>query len=161
MSNELIIRKATENDVPTILACIRGIAIYEKLEHEVVATEEKLRDTLFGERPYAEVLLAFEGQKSVGFCLFFHNYSTFLTQPGIYLEDLFVYEAFRGKGYGKRLLLELVKIANQRGCGRLDWVALDWNTPAHDFYENMGAKKLSEWLPFRLTETQIQRLADS
>lgn len=137
------------------------MAEYEKLAHEVVATEANLNETLFGDKAYAEVLLGFEGQKPVGFCLFFHNYSTFLAKPGIYLEDLFVFEKFRGKGYGKQLLMELVKIAAKRGCGRVEWQALDWNTPAHEFYEKLGAFKQSEWLPFRLTEDQIKRLANS
>ena len=161
MSKPLKIRRATEIDIPTILSCIRGLAVYEKLEHEVVATEANLKETLFGDRKYAEVLLGFEGQKPVGFCLFFHNYSTFLGKPGIYLEDLFVFEEFRGKGYGKKLLMELVKIADRRNCGRVEWQALDWNTPAHEFYENLGAAKMSEWLPFRITEEQIKRLAES
>ena len=160
MSKTLKIRRASENDIPTILACIRGLAEYEKLAHEVVATEADLKKTLFGDRAYAEVLLGFEGQKPVGFCLFFHNYSTFLAKPGIYLEDLFVFEEFRGSGYGKQLLLELVKIAERRGCGRVEWQALDWNTPAHDFYENLGAFKQAEWLPFRQTEDKIHGLAN-
>ena len=115
-------------------------AKYEKLEHEVVATENLLRETLFGDRPQAETLLAFEEETPVGFALFFANYSTFLGRAGIHLEDLFVLEAFRGRGYGKTLLDKMQSIAKERGAGRLEWNVLDWNTPAIEFYEAMGAK---------------------
>ena len=145
------IRFAKEDDVPTILQFITSLAKYEKLEHEVVATEDLLRETLFGDRPQAETLLAFEDETPVGFALFFSNYSTFLGRAGIHLEDLFVLEAFRGRGYGKALLDQMQTIAKKRGAGRLEWNVLDWNTPAIQFYESMGAKPVSGWTTYRMT----------
>lgn len=153
------IRTATEDDVPTILGFIRALAEYEKLAHEVVADEESLRRTLFGPRPYAEVVLGCEGAAPVGFALFFHNYSTFLGRPGIYLEDLFVDPAHRGKGYGKALLAHLAQTAVERDCGRLDWAVLDWNTPSIRFYESLGAQLMEEWQTFRLTGEPLTALA--
>lgn len=144
------IRPATEADVPHILAFIRGLADYEKLAHQVKADEDGLRRSLFGERAYAEVVFACEGDEPAGFALFFHNYSTFLGQPGIYLEDLFVLPEHRGKGYGKALLAHLARLAVERDCGRLDWVVLDWNEPAIRFYESLGARCLEDWQTFRL-----------
>ena len=144
------IRFASEDDVPTILQFIISLAKYEKLEHEVVATENLLRETLFGDRPQAETLLAFEEETPVGFALFFANYSTFLGRAGIHLEDLFVLEAFRGRGYGKALLDKMQTIAKERGAGRLEWNVLDWNTPAIEFYESMGAKPISGWTTYRM-----------
>ena len=152
------IRLAQAGDTPLILKFIRGLAEYEKLEDQVVATEEALMATLFGETKYAEVLLAFEAQEPAGFALFFHNYSTFLAQPGIYLEDLFVDPKFRGKGIGKALIVEIVRITKERNCGRIDWAALDWNTPAHDFYLALEATKQFEWIPFRLTADKFDKL---
>lgn len=149
---------ATPDDVPAILECIRGLARYEKLEHAVVADAAKLTETLFGEVRYAEVFLAEVEEAVVGFALFFHNYSTFLAKPGIYLEDLYVTPEHRGQGIGKALFLAVVKLAHQRKCGRVDWAALDWNTPAHDFYKSLGASMNQEWVPFRLTEDHIDRL---
>ena len=143
------IRKATTTDCHTILQFIIALAKYEKLENEVVATEEKLRQTLFSDTSYAEVILGFEGDIPVGFALFFHNYSTFLAKPGIYLEDLFVDPRYRGKGYGKALLQTLAQYAVERDCGRLEWSVLDWNKPAIDFYLALGAKPMSEWTTFR------------
>ncbi|MFN4972202.1 MAG: GNAT family N-acetyltransferase [Bacteroidota bacterium] len=142
---------ATEQDVHIIQAFIEGIAEYEKLSHEVETTPDKLRKTLFGERPYAEVLIARELDVPVGFALFFHNYSTFRAKPGIYLEDLFVLPEHRGKGHGKALFTHVLHIARERGCGRMEWCVLDWNKPAIDFYLNMGAKPMDEWTTFRIT----------
>lgn len=152
------IRKATENDIPTILHLITQLAIYEKLEHEVVATEETLKQTIFVQN-YAEVIIGEEGGQPVGFALFFHNYSTFLSKPGIYLEDLFVEVAHRGKGYGKKLLAELARIAKERNCGRLEWSVLNWNTPSIEFYKSLGAKPMDEWTVYRMTEQEINDLA--
>ncbi len=145
------IRLATEDDVSTILLFIIALAKYEQLEHEVVATEDLLKETLFGSEPQAETLLAFENDTAVGFALFFSNYSTFLGRGGIHLEDLFVLEAFRGRGYGKALLDKMQDIAKERQAGRLEWNVLDWNTPAIEFYESMGAKPVSGWTTYRMT----------
>lgn len=152
------IRKATENDIPTILHLITQLAIYEKLEREVVATEETLKQTIFVQN-YAEVIIGEENGQPVGFALFFHNYSTFLSKPGIYLEDLFVEVAHRGKGYGKKLLAELARIAKERNCGRLEWSVLNWNTPSIEFYKSLGAKPMDEWTVYRMTEQEINDLA--
>ena len=145
------IRLATEDDVSTILQFIIALAKYEQLEHEVVATEDLLKETLFGSEPQAETLLAFENDTAVGFALFFSNYSTFLGRGGIHLEDLFVLEEFRGRGYGKALLDKMQDIAKERHAGRLEWNVLDWNTPAIEFYEAMGAKPVLEWTTYRMT----------
>ena len=150
---------ATERDIPVILGFIRKLAEYEKLVHQMVATEEMLRETLFGTHPYAEVLLAYLSGHPVGFALFFHNYSTFLARPGIYLEDLFVDPPHRGKGVGKALLVRLAKIAVERGCGRFEWSVLDWNTPAIDFYKKLGAVPMDEWTGFRVTGEALTRMA--
>lgn len=155
----LTIRSAVERDVPTIMRFIRGLADYEKLSHEVVADEELLRRNLFGPVPYAEVALACEGETEVGFALFFHNFSTFLGRPGIYLEDLFIDPAYRGKGYGKALLAHLAELAVERDCGRLDWAVLDWNAPAIDFYKSLGAVQMEDWLTFRLTGDALKQMA--
>ena len=154
-----MIRPAVPADVPTIAHLIRALAEYEKLSHEVVLDEQSLHEHLFGERPYAEVLLAQEAAEVVGFALFFHNYSTFVGKPGIYLEDLFIQPAHRDQGYGKALLIELAKIAVDRGCGRLEWSALDWNEPAIGFYRRLGARAMDEWTTFRLTGTALESLA--
>lgn len=151
------IRAATSNDVPVILSFIRGLAKYEKLE--CVATENSLQETLFGERRYAEVLIGSLDEAPAGFALFFHNYSTFLAKPGIYLEDLFVEPAYRCKGVGRGLLNQLIKIARDRNCGRLEWSVLDWNTPAINFYKRIGASILPQWHICRMTREQIDRLA--
>lgn len=152
------IRFATGADAPVILRFIRALAEYEKLAHECIATEEALRATLFGDRPYAEVLLIEEGGAAHGFALFFHNYSTFLARPGIYLEDLFVDPAQRGKGYGKALLAKLAEIALARGCGRLEWSVLDWNKPSIDFYLSLGARPMEEWTVYRLDGDALEAL---
>jgi GNAT superfamily N-acetyltransferase len=156
------IRPATPADTSLILEFIRGLADYEKLSHEVEATEEKLRATLFAEKPAAECLLAFVDdppRTAAGFAIYFTNYSTFLAQPGLYLEDLFVKPEFRGRGIGKALLLHLAKLANQRGCGRMEWTVLDWNKPAIAFYESIGAQRKLEWQICRLTGEALRRYA--
>ena len=159
-SNSLRIRSATENDVPLILDFIQQLAVYEKLRHVCVATEDSLKDTLFGPRPYAEVILAYWEDKPAGFALFFHNFSTFLSQPGLYLEDLFVYPEYRGHGIGKALLVELARIAVSRKCGRFEWSVLKWNTPAIEFYERLGAQPMDEWTVYRLDVDAIRGLAE-
>lgn len=145
------IREATEADVPLILRFIRELADYEKLPHECVATEAQVRATLFGERRYAEVVIAEEDGEPAGFALFFHNYSTFLARPGIYLEDLYVRPEFRGRGTGRALLAHLQELARQRNCGRVEWAVLNWNEPAIRFYKSLGARPMDEWTVFRLT----------
>ncbi len=156
-----MIRFATEADVDVIGELIRGLAEYERLAHEVTWTRDELRRNLFGPRRYAEVLLAEDDatRRVVGFALFFHNFSTFLGKPGIYLEDLFVRTAHRGKGHGKRLLRELARLALERGCGRLEWWVLDWNTPAIEFYKSIGAVPMDEWTVFRVTGEKLRQLA--
>jgi GNAT superfamily N-acetyltransferase len=151
------IRKAVRQDVPLILEFIKGIARYEKMENEVVATTELLEEQLF-DKGRAEVIFAMEEGVEVGFALFFHNFSTFLGRGGLYLEDLFVYPEHRGKGYGKALFLELVRIANERGCGRMEWVCLNWNKPSIEFYRSMGAMSLDEWTTYRLTSDVMKKL---
>ena len=155
----LKIRSGERRDVPVIGRLIRGLARYEKLEHEVTMTEERLSHTLFGERPYAETLIAEDGGEPVGFALFFHNYSTFLAQPGIYLEDLFVVPEKRGRGVGRALLERLAQIAVERKCGRLEWAVLDWNQDAIGFYERLGAKANADWTVYRLTGEPLRALA--
>jgi GNAT superfamily N-acetyltransferase len=155
----LTIRPALESEVPEVLAFIRELAVYERLEHQVVATAEQLRAALFGARPYAEVVFACLDGVPVGFALFFHNFSTFLGKPGIYLEDLFVRPAARGQGIGKRLLARLAGIALERGCARLDWSVLDWNAPSIAFYRGLGAEALNEWTTMRLSGAALERLA--
>ena len=155
------IRPAGVDDVPVILELIRDLATYERAPNDVTATEEQLVEVLFGERPAAEVLLAFEGQSPVGFAVFFYNFSTWLGRPGLYLEDLFVKPEERGKGYGRALLVELAKIARGRDCGRMEWAVLNWNEPAIKFYRTLGAKPMDEWTVFRLTGGEIAKLADS
>jgi GNAT superfamily N-acetyltransferase len=153
------IRSATIEDVPEILRLILGLAEYEKLEHEVVATEDKLRRSLFGERPAAEAVLGFLEGRPVGFAVFFHNYSTFRACPGLYLEDLFVEPAHRGSGYGKALLLHLARLAVERGCQRMEWSVLDWNQPAIGFYRSLGADVMDEWRICRLTGDALKDAA--
>jgi GNAT superfamily N-acetyltransferase len=158
-SKSFQIRPATLDDVPTILSLIRDLAEYERAPNEVVATEEGLREVLFGARPAAEVVLALEGKMPVGFAVFFHNFSTWLGRPGLYLEDLFVRLDARGKGYGRALLVYLARIARERGCGRMEWAVLDWNEPAVQFYRKLGAAPNEEWTVFRLTSEGIAKLA--
>jgi len=153
------IREATEADVPLIFWFVRELARYEKLSDEVSATEELLRRNLFSERKGAEVLLAFEGKEPVGFALFFHNFSTFVGKPGLYLEDLYVRPEFRGRGYGKALMARLARIALERDCGRFEWWVLNWNTPSLKFYESLGAVPMSEWTVQRMTGEALRALA--
>jgi GNAT superfamily N-acetyltransferase len=161
MRAEFQIRPASVEDVPIILELIRDLATYERAPHDVTATEGQLVDVLFGERPAAEVLLAFEGESPIGFAVYFYNFSTWLGQPGLYLEDLFVKPEKRGKGYGRALLVELAKIARDRNCGRMEWAVLDWNEPAIKFYRSLGAKPMDEWTVFRLTCDGIAKLANA
>lgn len=154
------IEPATEKDVPLILSFIKGLAEYERLSHEVLATEEVLRDTLFGEHPAAEVIIAYDADGAVGFALFFHNFSTFLGQRGLYLEDLYVKPEARGRGTGRALLAHLARLARERNCGRLEWAVLDWNEPAIKFYRSLGAVSMDEWMIFRMKGEALGRLAD-
>ncbi|MFZ0552282.1 MAG: GNAT family N-acetyltransferase [Steroidobacteraceae bacterium] len=161
MSNTITIRPATRDDVPLVLQFIRDLARYERLEHEVSASAAQLREALFGERRYAEVVFACSGGEPVGFALFFHNFSTFKGRPGIYLEDLFVRPEARGQGIGKQLLAHLARTAVERQCARLEWAVLDWNEPSVGFYRSLGAVPLDEWTVFRLTGDALALLAGS
>lgn len=156
---DLTLRLATESDVPLILDFIHGLAEYEKLAHEVVADADTLRASLFGDRRVAEVIIAEYKNEPAGFALFFHNFSTFLGRPGVYLEDLFVLPELRGKGIGQELLSCLARIAVDRGCGRLEWSVLDWNEPAIRFYRRLGAESMDEWTVFRVTGEALDKLA--
>ena len=150
---------AQASDVPVILGMIKALAEYEQLTHEVVATEDGLRQSLFGPRPAGEVVLAYAGETAVGFALFFHNFSTFLGQHGLYLEDLFVVPEWRGKGVGKQLLMHVAAIAESRNCGRMEWAVLDWNESAIGFYKRLGAQMLDDWRICRLTGDALGRAA--
>ncbi len=156
--DDLRIRFAEPQDTGLILQFIRRLAEYEKLAHEVKASEDGLHDALFGARPSAEAVLAYHGSDAVGFAIFYHNFSTFLGKPGLYLEDLFVEPATRGLGVGKALLLFLVRLARQRGCGRMEWSVLDWNTTAINFYRALGAVPMDDWTVFRLGEPAMAKL---
>lgn len=153
------IQKATREDVPVILDFIRKLAEYEKLSHEVVATAESLDRHLFGEDVAAEVVIGYDHGQPVGFALYFHSFSTFLGKPGIYLEDLFVLEEHRGKGFGKALLTYLAKITVDQGYGRLEWAVLDWNEPAIEFYKSLGSRMMDEWIVNRVTGDALTELA--
>lgn len=161
MMSEIIIKVADENDVPLILSLIKELADYEKLTHEVVATEEMLRETLFSHKSNIEALVGYLNDKPVAFALYFHNFSTFLGRKGIYLEDLYVKLEARGKGVGQKILVYLARLAKERGCGRLEWSVLDWNTPAIEFYKKIGAKPMDEWTVYRLTGDALDELASS
>ena len=156
----LRIEPATEGDAALILRFIRGLAAYENLLDACVATEEALHRTLFGERPAAEVLLAFWNNEPAGFALYFSSYSTFLAKPGIYLEDLFVEPEVRGHGIGTALLARLARVAVEHNCGRLEWSVLDWNEPSIGFYRSLGAVAMDEWTGYRLTDAALERLAE-
>ena len=154
---ELDIRPVTEQDIPTLLSLIKELAVYEKLADQVVNNEAALREVLFGEKVYAEAEIAYWKDDPVGMVIFFHNYSTFLGQQGLYIEDLFVQEEYRGKGIGKALFLECVRLAKERDCGRVEWVTLNWN-PARKFYEKMGAYPMSDWVNYRLDRKAMNKL---
>ncbi len=160
MKNELEIRPAKETDVPILLGFIRKIAAYEKLSHQVKTDEALLHRALFGPKPAAEAVLGYCAGEPVAFAVFFHNFSTFTGKPGLYLEDLYVDEEHRGKGFGKAMLLFLARLAKKRGCGRFEWSVLDWNTPAIEFYKNLGAVPMSEWTVFRLAGKTLDALAE-
>ncbi|MBA3390876.1 MAG: GNAT family N-acetyltransferase [Actinomycetota bacterium] len=156
---EFSIRNATGEDVPLILSFIHELAEYEKLSHKVSATEEILRNSLFGERPVAEVLIGESDGRPAAFALFFHNFSTFLGRPGIYLEDLYVRPEFRGQGIGKAMFSRLARLAKERGCGRLEWSVLDWNEDAIRFYKKLGAVPMDEWTTLQVTGAELDGLA--
>lgn len=157
-ATDITIRPAGEADIPRVLGFIRELARYERMEKDVIATEEDLRETLFGAHRYAEVVFACLGAEPVGFALFFHNYSTFKGRPGIYLEDLYVAPQMRGQGIGRALLGWLARTALERRCARLEWAVLDWNAPSIAFYESLGALPLDEWRTFRLTGAALEQL---
>jgi len=159
--DNLRIEKASEGDVALILSFIKELADYERMSDDVVATEELLHKALFGARAMAEVVIAYRDEGAVGFALFFHNFSTFLGRPGIYLEDLYVQPHARGKGVGRALLAHLARLAKERDCGRLEWAVLDWNEPAIRFYQNLGAVPMNEWTVFRATGDALDRLAQT
>jgi len=156
----LRIERATERDVPLILRLIKELAEYERMADEVIATEDSVRATLFGPRPAAEVVVGYAGDEPAGFALFFHNYSTFLAKPGLYLEDLFVVPEWRGHGLGLALMKRLAAIAVERGCGRFEWSVLDWNEPAIGFYKGLGARLMDGWSIVRVTGDALTKLAD-
>jgi GNAT superfamily N-acetyltransferase len=156
-----MIRPATSPDTPAIARLIRALAEYERLSHAVTLDTAQLREHLFGPRPFAEVLLAEEAGEVIGFALFFHNYSTFVGRPGIYLEDLFVDPEHRGQGHGKALLRAVARLAVERGCGRLEWSVLNWNEPAIRFYRSLGAVPMDEWTVYRLTGDALAAAAVS
>ena len=153
------IRPAAIADVPLILSFIKKLAEYERLAHEVVATEESLRETLFNARKTAEIAIGYYQNKPIGLVLFFHNYSTFLGRPGLYIEDLFIDESYRRRGFGAALLRYVARLAIERNCGRLEWSVLDWNKPAVDFYTKIGAVPMSGWTVFRVTGESLANLA--
>ena len=154
------IRPAREEDAPVILFLIKELAEYERLSHEVVATENDLRNTLFGERPFAETLIGEYEGTPISFALFFHNFSTFIGKPGIYLEDLYVRPAYRGKGFGSKMLAYIAALAKERNCGRFEWSVLNWNTPAIRTYEKLDAVPMQDWILYRLNGAALDRLAD-
>jgi GNAT superfamily N-acetyltransferase len=161
VTESFVIRVAVEEDAPLILQFIRKLAKYERLSHEMVATEEMLQETLFGERKTAEVIIGEYRQSPVGFAIYFHNYSTFLGKPGIYIEDLYVDEEHRGYGFGFALLQYIARLAKERRCGRLEWAVLDWNEPAIQFYKKLGAVAMSDWTVYRLTGDALDRLKET
>jgi GNAT superfamily N-acetyltransferase len=159
MPHRITVLSATPDDVPMILSFIRELAEYENLLHRVTATEQLLHDGLFGARPYAEVLMGRLDGRAVGYALFFHSFSTFLARPGIYLEDVYVQQAHRGRGVGKALLRGVARVARELRCGRIEWSVLDWNKPSIDFYLSLGATPLDEWTTFRMDDAAIENLA--
>lgn len=159
MASPITVSPATPDDVPAILSFIRELAEYEKLLHRVSATDDALRRDLFGPRPFAEVVMGRLEGRAVGYAMFFHSYSTFLSRPGIYLEDIYVQPSFRGRGVGKALLREVARVARDRRCGRIEWSVLDWNKPSIDFYLSLGAVPMDEWTMYRMDEAAIAALA--
>ena len=159
MPDEVRIEPADDRDVPVILSLIKALAEYERLAHEVVATEAQLRESLFGTTPHAEAVIARVGSEAVGLAVWFHSYSTFLGRRGLYLEDLFVLPAWRGRGIGRALLRHLARLAIERDCGRMEWAVLDWNDPAIGFYRSIGARAMDEWTVYRLTGDALRRVA--
>jgi GNAT superfamily N-acetyltransferase len=155
----LTLRFASEEDIPVILDFIKELADYEKLSHEVIATEEKLKRSLFGDNPIAEVIIAEYLTKPVGFCLFFHNFSTFLGRPGIYIEDIYIRLEYRGQGFGKSILAFIAKLAVERDCGRIEWSVLDWNINALNFYNDLGASAMDGWTVYRIAENSLINLS--
>lgn len=160
MNDKLSIRFASQKDVPLILTFIKELAEYEKLLHEVEATEAILNETLFGDNPRAEVIIGYLNDEPISFALFFHNFSTFLGRPGIYLEDLYVKPSARGQGIGKTMLSFLAQLAKKRNCGRLEWWVLDWNESAINFYKRIGAIPMDEWTVYRVTGEALDKLAN-
>lgn len=158
MSDFFEIKWATKVHTPIILELINELANFEKLANQLEVNEEKIAEYLFGQKAFAECLLSFENNIPVGFALFFNNYSTFVGKPGIYLEDLFIKEKYRGKGYGKKMLLAIVKLAHENNCGRVEWSVLNWNQSAINFYESLGATPMKEWTVYRLNEDTINKL---
>jgi len=154
------IRPGTVADAPLILSLIKELAAYERLAHEVVATEDDIRRSLFGDRPMAETLIGVHDGVAVGFALFFYSFSTFLGKPGIYLEDLYVKPEYRGNGFGRRMLAHIAKLAEERNCGRYEWSVLDWNEPAIHIYAKLNAKPMKEWILYRLTGNALKKLAE-
>jgi len=153
------IRPATQDDLPFLLTLIRELAEYERLSHTVVATEERLREALFGERAFTQAVIGRQDGEAVAYALWFYNYSTFTGQPGLFIEDLFVRSHARGKGFGRAMLRYLARVAVERGCGRMEWLTLDWNKPARDFYARLGATCAGEWVPYRLSGEALECLA--
>lgn len=160
-TQKLVIRPAQPGDESLVLALIKQLAEYEKLLHEVAATEDDIRENIFGKKKYAEVLIAEYEGKPAGMALYFYNFSTFVGRPGIYLEDLFVLPEFRGLGIGKRLLLSLIDLAREKNCGRVEWCVLDWNKPAIDFYKSLGAVSMDEWNVFRVTGDKFSQILEN
>ena len=160
MTSDIDLQPATEADVPLMLQLIKALAEYERLGHEVVATEAMVRESFFGPAPHAQAVIARIGKDAVGLAIWFSTYSTFLSRPGIYLEDLFVLPEWRGKGIGRALLRHLARTAVEQGCGRIEWSVLDWNETAIRFYRSLGARPMDEWTVYRLTGDAINRLAD-
>jgi len=158
-ASNFIIRPATESDVDTIFSLIKELADYERLAHEVVATQKDIRNSLFGERPFAEALIGEYERTPIGFALFFYKFSTFIGKPGIYLEDLYVKPEYRSKGFGHKMLVHIARLAIKRNCGRFEWSVLDWNTPAIRTYDRLNAKPMKDWILYRLTGKALVELA--
>lgn len=159
LPNGLTFRQAEEKDIPKILAFIRELAIYEKMEEQAIATAKLLKEWLFEKKTATVFFAVFEG-KEIGYSLFFHNFSTFLGKPGIYIEDLFILPDYRGRGFGRAFLATIAKMAADEGCGRVEWACLDWNKPSIAFYLSLGAEQLGEWTTYRLTGENLRKLAE-